>query len=624
MKFLKKHCPFTITLILVILSHINLRAIPAYPFPLEIKQPNGEIISVRLHGDEYFHYKTSGDNYVVEIDENGYYTFAEISEKGQIIAGKIKVSSNSLRSTSNNFLKADSPEFIEKVLTPATSKFEEQNQLRASKAATAYTGNRRVLVILANFKDTTFVTPNAREEFSQMYNQVGYNKNGATGSAKDYFSDNSQGRFVPQFDVYGPVDLPQTMAYYGLNNSRTIQMTTDACNAAIEMYEDLDFNNYVNDQPGVIDNVFIVYAGFSEAESKRTNNVWPLQSNPESLYIKGLKLGSFACTAELSGKYGNTMSGVGVFIHEYSHSLGLPDLYDVNDGTNGQGTGLGTWSIMSLGNYLNEGKTPPLFNSMERNMLGWLEPTLLTADKSTQHITLESISSDIAYRINTPTEDEYFLLENRKIEKWDSFLLYDYVGKYNNSGLLIYHVDKSSFYPILWNAKRPNIYGDHPCFQLVAANPLPSSIPTSNYWGIIEAYKWAPYPGDQNVKSISDTTTPSNLKSWNGKNSNVIIENITRNGDNLISFDFKSSLSSDIKQIKGKNFSVYTKGNRIFFKNIKEKTIVEIFDIQGKLCSKKIIGNATEDYIEVNASGIYIIKLKTNNEIYIEKIHINI
>ncbi len=616
-----KYCPFLVLIAFLSFSS-NLLAVGAYPFPIEKEQPNGEKITIRLYGNEDFHYATTNDNYVIAQDENGYYTFAQISEDGNIKPGNVKVSASLLKIDYTNFILADSPEFIEKVVNPANAKQIEINSLKSTTNTTAATekkGERRALIILVNFSDVKFASENTREKFDQMYNQEGYNTNGAIGSARDYFIDNSRGQFKPQFDLFGPVELTRNSAYYGQNNVYTWQLLTDACNSAKAVYEDLDFNNYVNDNAGVVDNIFILYAGYSEAETNNTNDIWPLQGTiPYNLTIDGVKISSYACTAELRGKTGTNMSGIGTFIHEYSHSLGLPDLYDTDGSTNGLGIGVGAWSIMHSGNYLNDGKTPPYFNSMERNMLGWLEPTVLTANEVTQHLTLESISSNVAYRINTPTNNEYFLIENRKIEKWDSYLLYNYVGNKNNSGMLIYHVDKSNNYITYWNNKKPNIIGNHQCFSFVFSAPLPSTISANDYWGYVEAYRGTPYPGISYITSISDNTNPHNLKSWVGENSDVIIENIDNNTIlGLVSFDFKSSNPSAIKTI-GKNvLFAYFDGRSINFENITETTKVEMSDINGQIILKQTIaGNIS---FPVENKGIYIIKLQTDQQTYTYK-----
>ena len=113
---------------------------------------------------------------------------------------------------------------------------------------TPHVGNPRVLVILAEFSDKTFSVNQPRKAFYQFFNHpttpdnlytegvdvVNYHNNLNYGSVATYFSDQSNGQFTPQFDIYGPVKLPHNCQYYGGNNKdnnndeRPDDMTEDA------------------------------------------------------------------------------------------------------------------------------------------------------------------------------------------------------------------------------------------------------------------------------------------------------------------------------------------------------------------------------------------------------------
>lgn len=74
----------------------------------------------------------------------------------------------------------------------------------------------KALVILVEYQDVKFATDG--QYFKDMLMKEGFSERGATGSAYDYFVDNSMGRFRPQFDCFGPVTLPQKRSYYGGNS----------------------------------------------------------------------------------------------------------------------------------------------------------------------------------------------------------------------------------------------------------------------------------------------------------------------------------------------------------------------------------------------------------------------
>ena len=50
-------------------------AIKAYPRPVTITQPDGTKITVRIHGDESFHYTTTIDGFMLERDKTGFFRY---------------------------------------------------------------------------------------------------------------------------------------------------------------------------------------------------------------------------------------------------------------------------------------------------------------------------------------------------------------------------------------------------------------------------------------------------------------------------------------------------------------------------------------------------------------------
>ncbi len=318
------------------------------------------------------------------------------------------------------------------------------------------TGSPRSLVILVNFADKNFVVKNEKQAFTNLLNEKGYSANGGTGSARDYFSDASNGIFAPQFDVVGPYTLPQNMEYYGGNvndnDKNPRQMVLDACRLADEA--GMDFKQYDTDNNGVIDNVFIYYAGYNEAEGGGDNTVWPHRwSMPSGSNYRfdGVQVWDYACTSELRGSTGSNMCGIGTFCHEFGHVLGLPDYYHTAEDKNT----LGNWSIMDGGAYLNQGRTPPTYSAYDRFYLDWLKPVEL---KVAQNVSLEPLlSSNQAYIItkdgnhnmigNDPQPREFFVLENRQKTGWDAYL--------PASGMLIWHID---YLKNAWDNNSPNNY----------------------------------------------------------------------------------------------------------------------------------------------------------------------
>src|SRR5699024_6008225 len=137
----------------------------------------------------------------------------------------------------------------------------EEELLRRTTASALNSGEEfRSLVILVSFSDQDFTISNPQEAFDRMLNSEGYSENNAEGSARDYYMQNSNGKFNPHFDVVGPFKLSQSVAYYP---GREDQFIVDACNLA--QANGVDFSTYVVD--GQLRDVFIFYSGYNAAET---------------------------------------------------------------------------------------------------------------------------------------------------------------------------------------------------------------------------------------------------------------------------------------------------------------------------------------------------------------------
>lgn len=497
---------------------VQLQAVPAYPYPVKVNQPDGTTLTVVLKGDEFFKYHQTEDGFLLVKDIQGVFNYARMEPSGKLISTGVKARDVSLRSTAErNFVAG-----LNQVQVPVSV----NKQMRAKRSAPAAaataparfpkTGSPRSLVILVNFSDLSFVTPDTLAAFTAMLNEPGYSANLGTGSARDYFSDNSMGAFSPQFDVVGPYKLPKTMKYYGENDAddydkNPVQMIVDACAKADSA--GVDFSIYDTDNDGIVDNVFVYYAGHNEAEWANENTVWPHRwaIYPTSMYsggnydgtlasitFDGKRIMDYACTSELRGSTGTNMAGIGTFTHEFGHVIGLADMYPTN---NFEHFTLSDWNIMDSGAYLNEGRTPPSYNAFERFQLGFLTPELLTG--SIVGKTLEPLgSSNKAYLISAsdyhnlnganPDPKEFFLLENRQNTGWDAFL----PGK----GMLIHRINYNQSD---WDYNQPNNNPLKMGVQLMPADGIASDATLSG----------DPFPGTSNVRSfdlISRTGTPFN------------------------------------------------------------------------------------------------------------------
>jgi len=384
----------------------SLMAIPAYRGAIKAQQPDGTTIEIFQQGDEHFHYITNANGEWLVKNSDGYYVVTEALTPQQI--NERRMASPMLKS-----------------------------QIQRAKRRTPINLNisQYGLIILVNFSDLSFQSENTLEAMDEMHNGDNYTYNGATGSARKYFYDQSMGKYNPTFDVVGPVTLSNVMSYYGGNDSTYNDknaggMIVEACQLADQQF-DVDFTKYDNDGDGEVDFVYVVYAGQGEADTGIENTVWPhqwdLTSAGKSCNLDGKKINNYACGSELNSD--KKRCGIGTFCHEFSHVCGLPDLYST-DADNDTHKTMGSWDILDNGPYNNDGNTPPSYSAYERFFCGWLTPTYINenANISFQDLQISNkafiITTDGEPNLlgNDPNPTTFWLLENRQQSGWDTYL----------------------------------------------------------------------------------------------------------------------------------------------------------------------------------------------------------
>ena len=506
-------------------------AVPAYRGWITQTQPDGSTIQVRLHGDEFCHWYTDVNGQVVEQGADGYFRpVSAASHQTRLQVGRIN------RDIANA-------------------------SRRGPRKAAVALGQKHFLVILVQFSDLSFQQGNDQQAFSNLMNLAGYSENGATGSARDYYYENSDQKFEPIFDVYGPVTLSETQAYYGGNNSKgNDQRPREAVKEACQWLDDntsIDFSQYDLDSDGEVDLVFMYYAGRGEADGGGANCIWPHQWNLSGLdanfTLDGKKINSYACTNEITMRNGNqVLCGIGTACHEFGHAMGLPDLYDTDYEDNGEAGGLYSYSIMCSGSYNNSGRTPPFLGIEERILLDWQEETAIQEITTSGSYSLSPVSNNVAYKTLTDKDGEYFLYECRSKTGWDAYI--------TEPGLIVYHVDKSSREIELKGSKTSTAYdlwyswqthnalnenGSHPCFYVVPA----AEQDNLNYTGARFAF-----PGKAKMYNFTGT-------SWNGVESDVRLSNINYSGNTVTFFATVPSATLNYNVIANPGNGSYSAGS---------------------------------------------------------------
>lgn len=323
-------------------------------------QPDGTVIELRLLGDEYGHVTVDAEGQVVRQDSIGYWRPAGVTPRTALESRRSRARVRSREVQRTSFPR---------------------------------TGRVRALVVLVDFPDVPFVTPDVHREFSEMLNLEGFDRREHIGSAADYFRAQSRGLFDPSFDVYGPVRASHAATYYGENDAngddmRAHELAMEICR---KLDDEIDFSEYDLDGDGRIDNVYFFYAGYGENfAGNKASWIWPHAAHIDELGVPesertfdGKILNSYGCCAELYGSTGRDVAAIGTFCHEFGHILGLPDTYDVNYSVDGSGYHPDAWDIMASGSYLpatrNCGAVPAGYSALERWLLGWETPETVAA-----------------------------------------------------------------------------------------------------------------------------------------------------------------------------------------------------------------------------------------------------
>ena len=534
----------------------------AYPGPITVIQSDGTELTVYLHGDENFNWLTTADGALLAQVGKSYYV-AETTTNGNLKATKYLAHNANTRPIAEaKAIKKQNKQLFFEAANATSNSAKILKSVGAGNYGVKYfphTGSPKALVILAEFSDTTFISgkkaknvfehflkakggealPDGYEAYTGSYNRRNLRN---FGSVSEYFNDMSQGTFTPQFDVVGPYNVGKPSLYYGEGkaDANSSQLVKDACAAA---YADgVDFSQYDADGDGDVDLVYIIYAGYPASMSANDDDIWPkaiYNSNKNGFCsYNGKNIRRSGIHAERNYGWaankanGYLLSGIGLFCHEFSHTMGLPDLYPDDSHTEARVDNQEPemWDLMDGGEYTyNGGYCPTPYSPWELDAMGWTSPIELTDEA--QQISLNSYHQDRkAYKI-MGENSEYLLLQNIQQEGWWSKLCSIY-----NHGLLIWRID--------YNNKEVNTF-DYP--NNTKRKPKVTIVPADGY--IISSYQtkedddtksnlpWTqseykaslkadPFPGTQNVTELlSVTLNNSTLKKpiYNIKEENGII-----------------------------------------------------------------------------------------------------
>ena len=471
-------------------------AVPAKKVKKQLLRADGTSVEVTLCGDEHYSFYRDNEGLPYLLNDAG-----------------------RLQPTTDAWVAETWESIREARLSMAGNPYSNARKSRQVGDARVTSGKVRGLVILVQFPDVPFVTENPKEVFNRFFNEKNFSEAGMSHSVTDYFSMQSYGQLEIDFDVVGPYTTKHEMAYYGAqsgsnNDTNPAGMVAEGVDAAAA---EVDFTPYDWDNDGEVDQIFVIYAGYNQAQGADENTIWPhewtLEGAGLAKHYNNKLIRIYGCSSELKGDgVHNTgiLDGIGTACHEFSHCLGLPDFYD----TQGSNFGMNTWDIMDYGSYNRNSCIPAGYTAYERMFSGWLTPTELKTMTAITDMKPLATTPEAYILYNEGNKNEYYLLENRQPVDFDK-------GLYGH-GLLIVHVDYNRG---AWMSNTVNV---------TASRQRMTIIPADNQFAM-DAVGLAgdPWPGNKKNTALTDYTTPAaTLYSANSDGSYLLgksIDNITEN-----------------------------------------------------------------------------------------------
>ena len=541
-----------------------------------IKQTDGTTITVRAYGDEDLSYFLASDGTLLYQEGTNFY-IAGVKADGTLYSTGVLAHEPSMRTIKEiSAIKAQNAKaFYNSMETQAKANKVRREPMTPDNSLLPSLGKHKIPVILVEFSDVEFSVENPKATFDKYLNgkelfnketdpEMGQNY----ASVAKYFKDMSFGKFEPEFEVYGPVNLGKPLATYGAGYSSEENMgllLTDACTA---VDDEVDFTQYDSNDDGNIDLIYIIYAGFSQSIAGNSTDC----IHPKSGYLSlaksfdGMDVKRYGVNNELNGTpadqaNGPIINGIGLFCHEFSHCMGLPDLYP-KSGSIAEACinqNMDYWSLMDAGEYTANGYRPTAYTAWERERLGWMEIGTLTGPSNVELKSLDE--GGAAFRIYNDKDEtghEYYIVENVQNNGWNKNLF--------GNGLMVTHVDYLSSQFSLGGCKVNNT-GGHPRMHVMAADGmfvpeyfLGSTIEDSyitflkehnadlvaKYGGqvfSIEDYKAEAagdlFPGTSNATSLTDDSQPMKAWTYNGETMGKPITDITNDTEKgIVSFKF--------------------------------------------------------------------------------------
>ena len=602
-----------ITTLTTWLVAINMWAVKADPTPVVVRQPDGTMLTVVLHGDEHFSYYTTIDD-VLLVQQSGHYYIARTDGDGQLHATTQLAHDAFQRQADESRLASlqDRQAFLSSAATLAMQIRKKRNEpIKNNSSLFPHVGEPKALVILAEFSDTPFSITDPKRSFEEYFNYEealpnhDNSESSNISSVRQYFSNVSFGQYRPSFDVYGPVTLPRPLKTYGGTKANGAGERMDSLfqHACDLMDDQIDFSQYDANDDGSVDLAIIIYAGYSESIGGNSYEcIWPKSGKLGIGNYDGKKLSRYAVSAELNGlpdcwpapPY-QRINGIGTLCHELCHTLGLPDFYPTISSSKVDNQGMEYWSLMDSGNYLINGYCPVSLNAWEREALEWIEIPTLDADTTMELLPIDK--NGTAYRIlndHDGSQREYFIIEN--IQNTGHNMAQ------KGHGMIVYHVEYDPTRFNLSSNSVNNVKG-HPRMTIVPADGL--LFAQYNIGKTINGKKIAntdfyaqlsgdPFPGTSNQTALNDTMQLVNFQVYKGDKLNKGFDQISEDDNGIIHLTYTT------------DFAKYASYHNPHRGDVNIDGVVDVTDIMVTI--NHILGNEVPVFIwqnaEMNGDGV--------------------
>lgn len=495
----------SIILILFTLISININASKAMRYFRDITLNDGRVVKATLVGDEHMHYHRTTDGEIILYNSEGKYYYAASKED-----------IDSLRNIYNNLVEQQNTNQAKGMRSSVTTN---KNGHLTGTRLFPCTGNPKVLVLMVEFTDVSFTFTS--EDIDTLLNSEEMTTDiikydyvvKSQGSVAEYFNFCSGGKFRPQFDIYGTFKVNNTAAYY---SSHETDFVKDACKAA-EDY--VDFSQYDQDGDGYVDLVYIIYAGYGGNWEGNEGTIWPktVYTSGNFCIADGKKIHRVGISNEINFTSDfitknlnseKTLVGIGTFVHEFCHTMGITDFYPNNgdwlekdnyhpDWYDNQS--MEEWSLMDGGGNRQNTCLPTPLNAFERYLFGWIDDFQILDEPA--NITLTPLrDGGQAYKILGNNENEYWIIEAIPSDNEWYFGFKSYTG----TGMTVTHINSS----ISRFSASTMVNGTHgnPGITLVPADGR--IIGFFDYDESIEDYEASmlgdPFPGSQGVTQLTD------------------------------------------------------------------------------------------------------------------------